>query len=241
MGRVKTLIFTATYNEVENIDIWYNQVRKFDKKSQILIIDDSSIDGTNLKIKLLQKKDNNLKLITRMDKSGLGTAHLTAFKYAIKNNFDYLITMDADLSHEPKEIGKLLKKLETSDFVIGTRFNGGTTEYKFLRKYLSVFANVLCRIIIPSQLTEYTTSYRGFNNRSLSLLIKKQKWSDNYAFFIEVVDFLHISGLKLEEVPINFLKRRNGNTKIPNNQILKTLIVLMKLAVSRKLSKIFSN
>ena len=182
----------------------------------------------------LQKFDKNLVLITRPKKSGLGSAHITAWRYAYENQFDQLITMDADLSHDATSINDISNMLLSCDFVIGTRFNLGKTEYKFVRKYLSVMANKLCRILLPSNLTEYTTSYRGFNLKTLEYLLQKEKWSENYSFFIEVIEYLNFSKLKLREVPINFRKRNSGKTKIPSNQIVLTMFKLLELFLNRK-------
>ena len=229
----KTLIFTATYNEVDNIEIWYSGVRSIAPFASILVVDDNSIDGTNEKLTSIQEKDPNFKLLTREGKLGLASAHRIAFNYAVDESFDYLVTMDADLSHTPQEIDSLFLKADMFDFVIGTRRAGGKTDYKRWRKFLSLSGNILAQHLIPTGLTEYTTSFRLFNSQALTILTRQQPTDEGYAFFIEVVELLHRSGLKLGEVPIHFRDRVHGKSKIPRMQIIMSSILLGKLAMRR--------
>lgn len=231
----KILIFTATYNEADNIEIWYLGVRSVAPDAFILIVDDNSIDGTNEKLTAIQRKDPNFKLITRAGKLGLASAHRISFDYALREGFDFLITMDADLSHIPEEINLLLDKANIFDFVIGTRRAGGKTDYKGWRRFLSRSGNILAQILIPTGLSEYTTSFRLFNSKAFSILTKQIPTDEGYAFFIEVVELLHINGLKLGEVPIHFRDRLHGKSKIPRMQIIMSSILLGKLGTRRLL------
>ena len=121
----RILVFTATYNEIENIRELINGIQKYLPNTTILIIDDNSPDKTQEVIKELKKKNESLFLIEREKKLGLDSAHKTAFNYAIENNFDYLITMDADLSHDPKDLPEFIKNLKDYPFVIGSRYTSG--------------------------------------------------------------------------------------------------------------------
>ena len=121
----RILVFSATYNEIENISELINGIQKNLPNSSILIIDDNSPDKTQEVINELKKKNESLFLIKREKKLGLDTAHRAAFKYAIENNFDYLITMDADLSHDPTELPELIKNFKDFPFVIGSRYVSG--------------------------------------------------------------------------------------------------------------------
>ena len=229
----KILIFTATYNEADNIEIWYSGVRSIAPNASILVVDDNSIDGTNEKLASIQEKDPNLRLLTRASKLGLASAHRIGFNYALDEGFDYLVTMDADLSHVPQEIDSLFQKAGMFDFVIGTRRAGGKTDYKGWRKFLSLSGNILAQLLIPTGLTEYTTSFRLFNLQALTILARQQPSDEGYAFFIEVVELLHRNGLKLGEVPIHFRDRIHGKSKIPRMQIIMSSILLGKLAIRR--------
>ena len=160
----KTLIFTATYNEKANIEALIKRIRIYDISSDILVIDDNSPDKTAETLKNLQKNINNLILIVREKKNGLDTAHKFAFEYAKKNNYNKFISLDADLSHDPKEIPKFIKLLDDHSFVIGSRYiKGGSCEMSFPRLLLSVLGNKLIKFILQIDSEEFTTSFRGFN------------------------------------------------------------------------------
>ena len=231
---MKLLIFTATLNEAGNIGTWYSNVREKYPETDLLVIDDSSQDGTLDILNSLSESDKKLKIIKRQKKLGLGSAHTLAFHYALENDYQLLITMDADLSHNPSEISKLLEIIPKCDYVVGSRFKDGTLDYRFFRKNIAKLANSLCRLLIPTGLSEYTTSFRCFNKKALDTLVKNKKWNENYSFFIEVTNFLYCMGLHLEEVPINFKKRFSGKSKIPRTQILKSAITLIRLWIHRK-------
>jgi dolichol-phosphate mannosyltransferase len=160
----KTLIFTATYNEFPNIKSLLSKLKNLRLNLDILIIDDSSEDGTLEYLKMYSKNHSFLKLIVRNAKLGLDTAHKIAFAYAKKRKYSNLITMDADLSHDPKIIPKIIKLLKTKNFVIGSRYiSGGKCDMKGMRLFLSVFGNLLIKYLLNIKLNEFTTSYRGFN------------------------------------------------------------------------------
>ena len=138
----KILIFTATYNEKENIEILIHSINKYNINADIFIIDDNSPDLTYKKIEELQKQYQNIFLKVRDLKSGLDTAHKEAYVYALKNNYNYLITMDADLSHDPKEIENFIYFLNSYPFVIGSRYvSGGKCLMSGKRLILSKYGN----------------------------------------------------------------------------------------------------
>ena len=132
----KILIFTATYNEVNNIEKLIYKIKNSCSDVDILIVDDNSPDGTGKLLKKKEQKDSNLNVIVREKKLGLDTAHKLAYDYAITNDYDYLITMDADLSHNPSEIQNFLKLIDNNDFVLGSRYMiGGRNKIGLLRFY----------------------------------------------------------------------------------------------------------
>ena len=128
----KVLIFTATYNEINNVEELIANIKKNCNTADILIIDDNSPDGTGIFLQKKEKEDNKLKIVIREKKLGLDTAHKYAYQYALTNNYDYLITMDADHSHNPKEITNFLKYLSDTDFVLGSSYmRGGKNKLSF--------------------------------------------------------------------------------------------------------------
>jgi glycosyltransferase involved in cell wall biosynthesis len=138
----KILIFTATYNEFPNIKTLLKKINSLKINLDILIVDDNSKDGTLAFLTEYSKKNKNLKLIIREKKLGLDTAHKIAYRYAQKNNYNYLVTLDADLSHEPKEIRKFINLLDNNSFIIGSRYiKGGKCDLKGFRFLISFFGN----------------------------------------------------------------------------------------------------
>ena len=157
----KILVFTATYNEVENIAKYLKEILSLNIKLSILIIDDNSPDKTYEEIRTFEKKYENIKLIVREKMLGLDTAHKFAFNYAKENNYEKLITMDADLSHDPKDIPTFIDLLDEYPFVIGSRYiKGGKNEMTLFRYLLSYFGNLFIKKIFGIKCSEFTTSYR---------------------------------------------------------------------------------
>ena len=163
-----TLVFTATFNESENIKNFLNKTLDV-KNIDILIVDDNSPDGTAKIIKDFQKNYQTIKLIVRNGKEGLDTAHKLAYKYAKEEGYTNLITMDADLSHDPSKIPMFINELNFNSFVIGSRYiEGGRNETKLSRYLLSIIGNKIIKIGLGINCEEFTTSYRGFNLSKLN-------------------------------------------------------------------------
>ena len=226
----KILIFTATYNERENIRDLLNSIDKLKLELDILIIDDNSPDQTSEIIKQYNLEKNNIKLIVRNKKEGLDTAHKLAFKYSIENNYEHLITLDADLSHDPKEIPTFIKELNDNDFVIGSRYmKGGGADMKGIRLFLSHFGNKFIKFIFNINCNEFTTSYRGFNLKRFKNFDFQNISSKGYSFFMEMVYLIHKEGLSIKEIPIYFKNRIKGQSKLPIIEIFRTFVNLFKL------------
>ena len=184
----KILIFTATYNEKENIKYLIESLNKLNLNIDILVIDDLSPDKTWEILRELEKEIINLKVIVRNYKSGLDTAHKLAFDYAIKHKYEKFISMDADLSHDPNEIPKMLDILNTSSFVIGSRYiKGGKCEMSGYRLALSIVGNKFIKKVLKIDCNEFTTSYRGFNLSKLKNFNLNVINSKGYSFFMETI------------------------------------------------------
>jgi len=220
----KTLIFTATYNEKENIKILIEKIVNLNKDTDILVIDDNSPDQTGELLKDLQKTMSNLKVIIRGKKLGLDTAHKLAFNYSKENNYQKLITLDADLSHDPMEIPKIIDLLDANSFVIGSRYmDGGRCEMSFLRLILSIIGNKIIKYILNIKSNEFTTSFRGFNLVKLTNFNLDMVNSKGYSFFMETIFILNKLGYNIYEIPIQFKNRTQGKSKIPKLELLRTL------------------
>ena len=220
----KILVFTATYNEAENIKIFLDKLVNIKQAFDILIIDDNSPDNT---WSIIEKyKSNGLKkinLLKRAKKEGLNTAHKLGYNYAKKNNYDLLITLDADLSHDPMLIPEFIKHLETNSFVIGSRYMpGGRNEMSFFRYILSFFGNKLIKFVLKINLDEFTTSYRGFNLRTLKDFDMNEVSLEGYSF-LGTINLLDKTNNKMTQIPITFKDRKKGKSKIPRLEIIRTL------------------
>ena len=237
----KILVFTATYNEADNVESLVTDVFEYLPESDVLVVDDASPDGTGRILNELSLNQNRLKVIHRPKKLGLGTAHKLAMKYAISNEYDVLVTMDADYSHHPKYLSTLVKLMRQNDFVIGSRFiNGGGLSYGFLRRTLSTTANIMARNVLKIPLKECTTSFRGFK---VSLL-KKMKLdliqSEGYSFFVESIFYLIQQTKKINEFPIYFYDRKSGSSKISKIEIFNSVICLGKLFYKKLMPKMLA-
>ena len=234
----KILVFTATYNERDNIETLIHSIIGNCPYADILIIDDNSPDKTFEKIQEEQNKYKNIFLLKRESKLGLDTAHKKAYDYAIKNDYDILITMDADLSHDPKEIKNFIYNLERFPFVIGSRYiDGGQCLMKGKRLIFSKYGNIIIKFLLNLNSHEYTTSYRGFNLKLLkgfNLNLVKNK---GYSFFMGTLFEIANQGFAIKEIPIIFKDRGMGVSKIPRIEIFRTLINLLILFFKKKLKK----
>ena len=226
----KTLVFTAIYNEVQNIKKLISLIYKNFPKADILVIDDNSPDLTYKLLKKLKKKYKNLKIKLRDKKYGLDSAHKFAYDFAKKNGYVKLITMDADLSHNPIEIKKIVRLLDKSEFVIGSRYiKGGKCELPLLRYLISFFGNKFIKFFLGIKCNEFTTSYRGFNLIKLKNFSLKKIKSKGYSFFMETVYLINKKNFKITEIPIKFKNRIHGKSKIPKIEILRTFFNVIRL------------
>ena len=228
----KILVFTATYNESENISELISLIMEQNFKPDLLIIDDNSPDGTYNKVQQMQKKFKNLFLIKRNGKLGLDTAHKEGYDFAKKNNYDYFITMDADFSHDPSELPNFVKNLNNFPIVLGSRYvTGGNCLMSGRRLIISKYGNKFMKFIFQFDCNEFTTSYRGFNLKKLNDFHLNLIKTKGYSFFMGTIYEIFKKGFKVKEIPITFKDRSKGYSKIPRIEILRTLknILFLKL------------
>jgi dolichol-phosphate mannosyltransferase len=233
------LVFTPTYNEADNIAALVEEVLASLPRCHLLVVDDNSPDGTGRILEDLKVKHPRLLVIHRPGKQGLGTAHKLAIEYAMLHAYEALVTMDADFSHDPKCLPRMLRELEHADFVIGSRYvPGGSCEYPPSRVFLSRTANLLTRGLLGIPLHETTTSYRGFRRSLLERLNVDSLRADGYAYLFESV--YQISrlarsngGHRMAEFPIRFADRRAGITKLSTKELWKSITTLARLAADR--------
>ena len=220
----KVLVFTASYNEKDNIEKLILEINKFLPEAFILIIDDNSPDQTSDIVEKLKTNIPKLNLITREKKLGLDTAHKYAYEYAIQKNYDYLITMDADLSHNPIELTNFVKNLDDYPFVIGSRYiEGGKCLMKGSRLMMSKIGNLVIKYFSRIKSNEFTTSYRGFDIKKLKDFHLNDVKQTGYSFFMGTLFEISKKKFTIKEIPITFYDREKGVSKIPKLEIFRTL------------------
>ena len=214
----KILISICTYKEEENIRPLLEEIRKYEKNADILIVNDSCEDNTKKILKDIN--DKKVFLIERPAKLGLGSAHKLSLIYSIKKNYDFIISMDADFSHHPKYIPNLISLSNKGIFVIGSRFcNGGSSEYKGLRKYISIFGNKFTSFMLNFQLKEVTTYFRVYDVEVLKKIPFNFLDREGYSMGVKLIWYLKKLNVKLIETPILFHDRKKGKSKLPKMQI----------------------
>ena len=229
---MKTLVISPTYNEVRNIETLINQVLD-DSKYDLLIIDDNSPDGTAEKVKKFQKKYSNLFLESREKKLGLGTAYLLGFNWAIKRGYDSIVQIDADLSHDPKDIAKLVNRLKDYDLVIGSRYIQGVSvvNWPIRRLILSYGANIYTKIITGIPINDGTGGFKAWRVELLKKIKLGEVKSQGYSFQIEMNFRAWRKKARIYEEPIIFVDRTIGESKMSKKIMYEAIWIVIRLRI----------
>ena len=231
----KTLVVTPTYNEAENIEKIINAVLSQDASIEILIVDDNSPDGTAQIVENIQANNNRVHLLKRAGKMGLGTAYVDGFKYAINNNYDFVMEIDADFSHDPNEIPNFLKKIQEFDVVLGSRYINGVRilNWPIRRLILSYGASMYTRIITGMPIKDATGGYKCFRIAVIKSINLDNIHSNGYAFQIEMNFKAWKKGFKIFELPITFVDRTHGTSKMSKKIVYEAVRLVWKLKFKR--------
>lgn len=231
----KIIVIIPTYDELENIqelipDI-LNRYKNLDL--DVLVVDDSSPDGTGKFVKELSEKESRVKLVTRAGKLGLGSAYIEGFRYALKNNYDYIFEMDADYSHSPKEIKNFLKAIKNYDLVLGSRYVKGVNvvNWPMKRLLLSYFANHYTRIITGLPVFDATGGFKCFRRKVLESIDLNKIKSNGYTFQIEMTFKAWKKGFSIGEIPIIFIDRTAGQSKMSKKIVHEAIFMVWKLRI----------
>ena len=237
---MKTLIIIPTYNESKNIEIIVDKIFSIDKTYNILIVDDSSPDGTALIVENMRIKFSNLNIIIRKKKQGLGTAYCAGFIWALKNNFNKIVQIDADLSHNPEDIPRLINASDKYDLVIGSRYVKGinVVNWPLRRLFLSYLANIYSKVITGLPIFDSTGGFKCFNSNVLKSIDLNKIKSSGYSFQIEMNFIAWVKGYKIKEIPIIFTDRTVGESKMSNKIVLEAIKVVPLLKIKKILGKI---
>ncbi|MHB1146135.1 MAG: polyprenol monophosphomannose synthase [Lutibacter sp.] len=233
-----TLVIIPTYNEKENIEAIARAVFSQEKQFDILVVDDSSPDGTGDIVTNLQQEFSNLFLEVREEKSGLGTAYIHGFKWAVSKNYDYIIEMDADFSHNPDDLIQLYNACaeDAADFSIGSRYLNNkinVVNWDFKRLFLSYFASKYVRIITQIPIYDTTAGFICYKRKVLeNIELDKIKFV-GYAFQIEMKFKAWKKGFKHKEVSIIFTDRKKGTSKMSGSIISEAVFGVIKMRLER--------
>ena len=230
------LISLTTYNERENVPVVSAQIFEFAPDVDILVVDDSSPDGTADWVEEQMQNDARFKLIKRDSKLGLGTATLAAIDYAVRNDYDFLINMDADLSHPPRFLPALRVKAEEGfDVVIGSRYvPGGKIEgWAWHRRWMSHGINIYARWLLGLKTRDNSGSFRCYRVALLRHIDPESILSQGYSFFEEILFRLRQLGGTFAEVPITFEERRVGQSKLNVKEMFIALWLLLRIGIFR--------
>ncbi len=231
----KVLIIIPTYNEMENLPRLVTEIEKLALGLDILIVDDGSPDGTGKWVNGQLGQKPHLHLIERKEKMGLGSAYVAGFKYAIENEYDLVFEMDADFSHDPKYVPQFLHKIKEADLVLGSRYVQGVNvvNWPMSRLLLSYCANMYARWVTRIPVKDATGGYKCFRVEALKSLDLDKIGSGGYSFQIEVTYKLWKKKFRIVEIPIVFVDRTAGESKMSTKIIREALFVLIKLRFGR--------
>lgn len=229
----KSLVIIPTYNELDNVQKLVPEIlNRYEKiPLDILIVDDNSPDKTGDYTENLSKTNGRVKFLRRESKMGLGTAYIAGFKYALEHNYEYIFEMDADYSHDPKEIKNFLKAMQNYDLVVGSRYLNGVNviNWPIRRLLLSYFANVYTRLITGLPIKDTTGGYKCFKRTVLEAINLSEVKSNGYAFQIEMNFKAWKKGFKVGEISIIFTDRVKGTSKMSKKIVREAVFMVWKL------------
>jgi dolichol-phosphate mannosyltransferase len=229
---LKSLVIIPTYNEKQNILAIIQAI--FEQKLaglEILVVDDSSPDGTGDLVAAAAAADPRIHLLRRAKKLGLGTAYVAGFRFALDRDYERIIEMDADFSHDPRDLGRLLEASANADIVVGSRYINGVNvvNWPLRRLLLSMFASYYTRIITGLPQHDCTAGFKCFRREVLENLALERVQSDGYSFQIEMNFRAWVKGYTIKEIPIVFIDRAAGTSKMSKRIIREAIWMVWKL------------
>ncbi len=228
---MRTILIVPTYNERENIVRLVPDLLGLANDLHVVVVDDNSPDGTGQCVDDMVAQNERVHVIHRAGKLGLGTAYIAGFRYALANGFDYILTMDADYSHQPQYVPQLVTRAESADLVIGSRYvpGGRAVDSPFVRRLLSRGANLFAKLMLGLHAQDCTAGFRGYRRQVLESINLDAIFSNGYSFLIEMLYMVQQAGWRVAEVPILFLDRREGTSKVSRAEISRALYTVVRL------------
>jgi dolichol-phosphate mannosyltransferase len=227
----KTLIVVPTYNERENLPLLVEAVFRIVPHVNILVVDDSSPDGTGELADELAAKDERIHVLHRTAKEGLGKAYVAGFHWALERDYELIFEMDCDFSHRPEHLPDFLAAAADADLVLGSRYieGGGTENWGVMRKIISGGGNLYARTVLGLPYRDLTGGFKCFRRKVLETLPLDNLYSFGYAFQIELTFRSHKAGFRIREVPILFPDRTRGESKMSGAIFKEAFVTVWKL------------
>ena len=233
----RTVIIMPTYNERQNLEIIAGRVRESVPEADLLVVDDNSPDGTGDLADKLAETDQHIQVMHRTEKAGLGRAYVAGFSWALERGYDVIVEMDADGSHRPEDLPRLLTALAGADAVIGSRYVPGGTVVNWpkSREFLSRGANIYNRLMLGVSVKDATGGFRAYRAATLQRIDLNNIESAGYCFQIDMTLRVLQAGLKLTEVPITFVERERGSSKMSNAVIREAFFRVAQWGITARL------
>ncbi len=237
---MKALLIIPTYNEIKNIDRILRIVLSKSADLEVLVMDDNSPDGTADAVKALMQSESRVHIIERPGKMGLGSAYVTGFKYALDKGYEFIMEMDADFSHNPDDLPRLLEAAQKYDLVIGSRYSNGVNivNWPFKRLLISYFASKYVRIITGMPIKDPTGGFKCFRRKVLEAIDLDRILSDGYAFQIEMNFKAWTKGFNVKEIPIVFTERSEGESKMSRKIVWEAVWMVWFLQIRKLIGKL---
>ncbi len=236
---MKSSVIVPTYNERENIVLLVPELLALPVGLDVIVVDDNSPDSTGLIADEMAAREPRVSVVHRPGKLGLGTAYVAGFKRALADGAERILTMDADYSHHPRFIPAMLDRGQAVDLVIGSRYvrGGGAVDSPAMRRLLSYGANGVAKIMLGLKAMDCTAGFRCYRRAVLECIDLDSIFSNGYSFLIEMLFNVQRCGFTVAEVPIQFMDRRLGASKISRNEIRRAMYTVLRLSARRLLRR----
>lgn len=234
---MRTLVIMPTYNEIENLDSMVRRLRLANPEVDLLIADDNSPDGTGVRADFLAAQDSKIKVLHRPGKQGLGAAYRAGFAWGIEHGYEALVEMDADGSHQPEQLPQLLRALDSADVVLGSRWvrGGSVVNWPVSRKLLSRGGSFYARILLGVPIHDVTGGFRAFRVSAVQRMGLLASSAQGYVFQVDSSFRASQLGLRIVEVPIQFVERTAGVSKMSRNIVFEAMWQVTKWGVRHRL------
>lgn len=240
---MKAMVVIPTYNERDNIGRLVTEVLAQDEDIHVLVVDDNSPDGTGAIVDAVAAVNPRIHVLHREGKLGLGSAYRDGFRYALDKGAEYVVEMDADFSHDPAVLPRFFEKMNDYDLVIGSRYLNGVSvvNWPIRRLILSYFASVYTRLITGLRISDCTGGFKCFHRKVLEAIDLNRIKSDGYSFQIEMNYRCVERGFRVGEIPIIFIDRHAGSSKMSKKIVREAVTMVWKLKIGSMCRKLFGH